>query len=88
MENMDIILNAITTVGFPIAACIAMFYMYNNVTNGISNLLKDNTLVMKDMKDTMKEMKDALNGLTTQLSILMDRIERLEEKVDDNVTRS
>lgn len=87
MEGLDI-LNAISTVGFPIAACIAMFYMYDKVTNGISDLLKDNTLVMKDMKDTMKEMKDALNGLTTQLAILMNRIERLEEKVDDNVTRN
>lgn len=46
MDNMQMILQAIGSVGFPIVACCGMFYLYNNVMSKITTTLEklDSTL--------------------------------------------
>lgn len=54
MENIDIILNAITTVGFPIVMCgILLWYIYKSQKNHkeevmqLSEAIQNNTIVME-----------------------------------------
>lgn len=53
MENIDIVLNAITTVGFPIVMCaILLWYVYISQKNHkeevmqLSEAIQNNTIVM------------------------------------------
>ena len=53
MENIDIVLNAITTVGFPIVMCgILLWYIYKSQKNHkeevmqLSEAIQNNTIVM------------------------------------------
>ena len=54
MENIDIVLNAITTVGFPIVMCgILLWYIYNSQKNHkeevtrLTEAIQNNTVVME-----------------------------------------
>lgn len=54
MENIDIVLNAITTVGFPIVMCgILLWYIYKNQKNHkeevthLTEAIQNNTVVME-----------------------------------------
>ena len=54
MENIDIVLNAITTVGFPIVMCgILLWYIYKNQKNHkeevthLTGAIQNNTVVME-----------------------------------------
>ena len=54
MENIDIVLNAITTVGFPIVMCgILLWYIYKSQKNHIEEVMQlteaiqNNTIVME-----------------------------------------
>lgn len=54
MENIDIVLNAITTVGFPIVMCgILLWYTYKSQKNHkeevmqLSEAIQNNTIVME-----------------------------------------
>lgn len=54
MENIDIALNAITTVGFPIAmCCILLWYIYKSQKNHkeevthLTEAIQNNTVVME-----------------------------------------
>lgn len=54
MENIDIVLNAITTVGFPIVMCgILLWYIYKSQKNykeevmQLTEAIQNNTVVME-----------------------------------------
>lgn len=54
MENIDIVLNAITTVGFPIVMCvILLWYIYKSQKNHkeevmqLTEAIQNNTIVME-----------------------------------------
>lgn len=54
MENIDIVLNAITTVGFPIVMCgILLWYIYKSQKNHneevmqLAEAIQNNTVVME-----------------------------------------
>ena len=54
MENIDIVLNAITTVGFPIVMCgILLWYIYESQKNHkeevmhLTEAIQNNTVVME-----------------------------------------
>lgn len=59
---MDIsaIITAISTVGFPIAACVALFWQMNELN--------------KEHKEEMNGVKEALNNNTLALQKLVDKI--------------
>ena len=40
---MDNIVNLVSTVGFPTAACIAIFYLYNKCLTEIKDAIANNT---------------------------------------------
>lgn len=55
------IIQAISTVGFPIAACCAMFYLYNNIIRDLTNTLAGITATLTGMDKTMDKICDKLN---------------------------
>lgn len=71
------ILNAITTVGFPIVACIALFIYVQKTTKEQREETKElnaqHTAEMMAFKD---EIKEALNNNTIALTKLCDRLDK------------
>lgn len=62
MENFDVILQAISTVGFPIAMCIHLIYSgkkrdekYVECIEDLRKTVENNTLVIQTIKDHLKE---------------------------------
>lgn len=62
MENMDIIIQAISTVGFPIAMCIYLIYSgkrrdekYTQCIEDLRKTVENNTIVIQTIKDHLKE---------------------------------
>lgn len=51
MLNLEPILQAIGTTGFPIAACCALFYLYDKTLNSVTTTLKELTELLRDLKD-------------------------------------
>lgn len=43
----------ISTVGFPIAACVAMFYLYNKTVTGLTETLTSMNHTLGDLKDEL-----------------------------------
>lgn len=62
MENMDVIMQAISTVGFPIAMCIYLIYSgkkrdekYTQCIEDLRKTVENNTIVITTIKDHLKE---------------------------------
>lgn len=63
--DVNVILQAISTVGFPICACGALFWMVNkqdeshrNEVNALRDVLEQNTAAIIELKDMIKYMKE------------------------------
>lgn len=50
---MNEIATLISTVGFPIAACIGMFYLYNKTITGLTETLTSMNHILVDLKDEL-----------------------------------
>lgn len=55
MDVNDIV-TLIGSLGFPIVACVGMFYLYNHT-------LKDFTSTLNDIASEIKELREELKGL-------------------------
>lgn len=62
MENMDVIMQAISTVGFPIAMCVYLIYSgkkrdekYTQCIEDLRKTVENNTIVIQTIKDHLKE---------------------------------
>lgn len=55
MDVNDIV-TLIGSLGFPIVACVGMFYLYNRT-------LKDFTNTLNDIASEIKELREELKGL-------------------------
>lgn len=62
MDNIDVIMQAISTVGFPIAMCIHLIYTgkkrdekYTACIEDLRKTVENNTLVISTIKDHLKE---------------------------------
>ena len=65
----------ITTVGFPIAAAIGLFYLLFNILDEMKMMVKRNTETNEQIAMTLKEVMGQVGEIRIQL-------ERLETKVD------
>lgn len=73
MEGIDII-TAISTVGFPIVACCAMFWLYTKMLPIITTLSEN----MKDVKDTMDKVNNSLDLFNQNFTEIFKRLAALE----------
>lgn len=56
--DFNVLMQAVSTVGFPIVACGVLFYQNSKLTQTISDLkntLTENTTMLKILVDAMKE---------------------------------
>lgn len=60
--DINAILGAIGSLGFPIVACCAMFWMYNNTMNRLQEIVSENTKVMTELVATVKSIAPSENN--------------------------
>ena len=82
MEELQFFLTAVSTVGFPIAACVAMFWLYNKIVSNMLPIVTQLSENMKDTKDTMEEVKVSLNLFNQNFNEIFKRLAVLEAKDD------
>lgn len=54
--NVNDIITLIGSLGFPVVACVGMFYLYNRT-------LKDFTITLNDIASEIKELREELKEL-------------------------
>ena len=72
METVDIV-NVISTVGFPIAACCAMFWLYTKmlpVITQLSDTMKDNQKMLEEVKVSLNLFNQNFTEIFRRLSVL------------------
>ena len=62
--NVTDILNAITTIGFPIVACVYMAYIYNRINAKLFEVVEKNTEALSDVKEELHHMATSVNPFT------------------------
>ena len=62
MDTLQTVINLIKDLGFPIAVCIAMFWLNNKQ--------------VEQQKEEMSKVTDALNNNTLALTELRDRLDK------------
>lgn len=67
---VDIFVELISTVGFPIAVCIALFWYINSA--------------MKNMTTSLEALKTTVENNTSVVTKLNERLDRLEDKSNAN----
>lgn len=81
---MDVWVQLIGSLGFPIVACICLaLYVKEQTKNNredVKELNKQHTLEMNTFKD---EMKEALNNNTIALTRLCEKLEGKEVRIDE-----
>lgn len=58
------ILSAITTVGFPIVACIYMAYVYDNIQKKLFDVVNENTTIMTEVKEELHHVAGVVRSFT------------------------
>lgn len=74
--NMNDLISVISSVGFPVVACIGLGWYVKYITD---NNNKEVAEMRKEHQDEISKVTDALNNNTLALQRLCDRIDR-EEK--------
>lgn len=69
---MDIVLQMITSVGFPIVACIFMGWYVKYQTDNYRNELRD---MQKEHKEEISKLSEVLQNNTLAIQKLCDKLE-------------
>lgn len=54
--NVNDIVTLIGSVGFPIVACVGMFYLYNRTLKDFTSTLNDIASEIKELREELKEL--------------------------------
>lgn len=74
--NIDSILTAIGTVGFPIVACCAIAWFFNKVNENYRNDIKE---LSASHKEEVKAMTEAINSNTLVIQKLCDSLDSIRK---------
>ena len=81
---MDNYVQIISSLGFPIVACISMaIYVKEQTKNNREDVKELNTQHSKEMNAFKDEIKEALNNNTIALTKLCERLDREEGKTNE-----
>lgn len=61
--DMQAVINAIGSVGFPIVACCGLFYLYDKTIKEIVNALGDVKSTLSDVNKTLDSLNKKLEDL-------------------------
>lgn len=70
--DWQLIITAISSVGFPIVACLALGWWIKSTTESFNKQLED---TRKDHKEEIKSLKESLDNNTLVLTKVLDRLE-------------
>lgn len=56
MEDLNLVMQTISTVGFPIVACVGLFYMYDRI-------IKDLTITLTKIDTTLEQIVTRLDKI-------------------------
>jgi len=73
--NINDIVAAITTLGFPIVACLGLGWYVKYQTDAYRSEVKD---MQREHKEEIAKVTEALNNNTLALQKLVDKIDNLE----------
>ena len=73
--DLNTILTAIGTVGFPIVACIAIAWFFNKVNENYRNDIKE---LSASHKEEVKAMTEAINQNTLVIQKLCDSLDNIK----------
>ena len=54
--NVNDIVTLIGSLGFPVVACVGMFYLYNRILKGFTSTLDDIANEIKELREELKEL--------------------------------
>lgn len=54
--NVNDIVTLIGSLGFPIVACVGMFYLYNRTLKNFTSTLDDIASEIKELREELKEL--------------------------------
>ena len=54
--NVNDIVTLIGSLGFPIVACVGMFYLYNRTLKGFTSTLNNIASEIKELREELKEL--------------------------------
>lgn len=54
--NVNDIVTLIGSLGFPIVACVGMFYLYNRTLKDFTSTLNDVASEIKELREELKEL--------------------------------
>lgn len=81
---METWVQLISTLGFPIVACICMaLYVKEQTKNNREDVKELNTQHTQEMNAFKDEIKEALNNNTIALTKLCEKLEREEERYNE-----
>lgn len=71
----------VTTVGFPIAAAVALFYLVFNLITEMKDMVKRNTETNEQIANTLKEVMQQITEMRIQLERLETKVDKQEKEV-------
>lgn len=77
------ILTAISTVGFPIVACCALFYLMKEIIAKITGTLDKQSTMMEMQTKSVDKQTETLEKLNATISKLEYRLDSIENKIDN-----
>lgn len=81
--EVDAIITAISTVGFPIVACGALFYLIREIINKITNSLEKQSVLMEQQTKSTEKQTETLEKLNTTIGKFEYRLDVLEKGLVD-----
>lgn len=60
--NVNDIVTLIGSLGFPIVACVGMFYLYNRTLKDFTSTLNDIVTQIKELREDIKELVSGGKG--------------------------
>ena len=79
---MEIIVELINTLGFPIAVCIALFWMNREMMKSYQLLLVDFKDTLRDNTEVMRTNNEAMRSNNDKIITLVNTIENDKNKND------
>ena len=79
---MEIIIDLINTLGFPISVCIALFWMNREMMRSYQLLLVDFKDTLRDNTEVMRTNNEAMRSNNDKIITLVNTIENDKNKND------
>lgn len=81
--EIEVLTNLISSIGFPTAACIALFYICKQFIDQMQRTNEDNRTNINDISKSISEMSITLNKLDNTLDKIYTKLDNLDDRVNN-----